>query len=67
MKITVQLTSHAEAERGETERMAEVFHVEFKRNGQARDAFLRNIAAHIRSLAKAYNAKFDEEHGISQS
>jgi hypothetical protein len=66
MKITVQLTSHAEAERGETERMAEVFHVEFKRNGQARDAFLRNVAAHIRSLAAAYNAKFDEEHGISQ-
>jgi len=66
MKITVQLTSHAEAGRGETERMAEVFHVEFKRNGQARDAFLRNVAAHIRSLAKAYNAKFDEEHGISQ-
>jgi len=66
MKITVQLTSHAEAERGETERMAEVFHVEFKRNGQARDAFLRNVAAHIRSLSKAYNAKFDEEHGISQ-
>jgi len=65
MKITVQLTSHAEAERGETERMAEVFHVEFKRNGQARDAFLRNVAAHIRSLAKAYNAKFDEEHGIT--
>jgi hypothetical protein len=45
--------------------MAEVFHVEFKRNGQARDAFLRNVAAHIRSLAAAYNAKFDEEHGIS--
>ncbi len=67
MKITVQLTSHAEANRGETERMAEVFHVEFKRNGQARDAFLRNVAAHIRSLAAAYNAKFDEEHGISQS
>ena len=66
MKITIQLTSHAEAERGETERMAEVFHVEFKRNGQARDAFLRNVAAHIRSLAAAYNAKFDEEHGISQ-
>jgi len=62
MKITVQLTSHAEAERGETERMAEVFHVEFKRNGQARDAFLRNVAAHIRSLAEAHNAKFDEEH-----
>jgi len=37
-----------------------------KRNGQARDAFLRNVAAHIRSLANAYNAKFDEEHGISQ-
>jgi len=62
MKITVQLTSHAEAERGETERMAETFTIEFKRNGQARDAFLRNVAEHIRSLAKTYNAKFDEEH-----
>lgn len=46
--------------------MAEVFHIELKRNGQARDAFLRNVAAHIRSLAAAHNAKFDEEHGISQ-
>ena len=67
MKITVQLTSHAEVSRGETERMAETFTIELKRNGQARDAFLRNVAAHIRSLAAAYNAKFDEEHGISQS
>lgn len=65
MKITIQLTSHADAERGETERMAEVFTIEFKRNGQVRDAFLRNIAGHIKSMAKAYNAKFDEEHGIS--
>ena len=67
MKITVQRTSHAEYNSGETERMDETFTIELKRNGQARDAFLRNVAAHIRSLAAAYNAKFDEEHGISQS
>jgi hypothetical protein len=62
MKLTIQLTSHADASRGETDRQAEIFTVEFKRNGDARDAFLKAIAASIRRLAEKHNAKFDAEH-----
>lgn len=62
MHITVQLTSHSDSKRGETERMAEVFPVEFKRNGTARDQFLRDVAESIRELAKAHNARFNAEH-----
>lgn len=64
MKVTIQLTSHADESRGETDRMAEVFSVELKRNGQARDAFLRDVAKSIRELAARHNAKFDREHGM---
>lgn len=64
MKITIQLTSHADESRGETDRMAEVFSVELKRNGQARDAFLRDVAKSIRELAVRHNAQFDREHGM---
>lgn len=63
MKITVQLTSHSDPTRGETTRQAEVFFVEFKRNGDERDAFLRAVAEAIKALAKKHNAKFDAEHG----
>lgn len=63
MHITIQLTSHSEAERGERERMAEIFTVEFKRNGTARDAFLRAVAASIKRLSARHNAQFDAEHG----
>jgi hypothetical protein len=63
MKLTVQLTSHADPSRGETDRLAECFTVEFKRNGDARDAFLKSIAASIKRLAAKHNAKFDAEHG----
>jgi hypothetical protein len=63
MQITIQLTSHAQPSRGETDRLAEMFTVEFKRNGDARDAFLQSIAASIRRLAEKHNAKFDAEHG----
>ena len=62
MKITVQLTSHADASRGETERQAEIFSIEFKRNGDKRDAFLRDVAEQIKRLAKAHNAQFDATH-----
>jgi len=62
MFITIQLTSHAEAKRGETERQAEIFTAEFKRNGDKRDAFLSAVAASIKRLAAKHNAKFDEEH-----
>lgn len=68
MHLTVQLTSHSDPSRGETDRMAEVFPVqfafgvEFKRNGAARDKFLREIADAIRGIAKAHNAKFAAEH-----
>ena len=63
MQITVQLTSHSDPSRGETERLAEVFPVEFKRNGTARDQFLRDVAESIRALAKAHNSMFKAEHG----
>ena len=62
MQITVQLTSHSDSKRGETERMAEVFPVEFKRNGTARDQFLRDVAESIKELAKQHNARFKAEH-----
>jgi len=62
MNITVQLTSHSDPSRGETERMAEIFHVEYKRNGTTRDQFLRDVAESIRELAKVHNAKFKAEH-----
>ena len=63
MQITVQLTSHSDPSRWETERLAEVFPVEFKRNGTARAEFLRDVAESIRALAKAHNARFKAEHG----
>ena len=62
MYITVQLTSHSDPSRGETERMAEIFPVEFKRNGTARAEFLREIADAVRAIARAHNAKFKAEH-----
>ncbi len=62
MHITVQLTSHSDASRGETERLAEIFPVEFKRNGTARAEFLREIAEAVRAIARAHNAKFEVEH-----
>jgi len=48
--------------------MAEVFPVqfafpvEFKRNGAARDKFLREIADAIRAIAKEHNARFAAAH-----
>jgi hypothetical protein len=63
MKLTVQLTSHAEPSRGETDRLAEMFTVEFRRNGDARDEFLKSIAASIKRIAEKHNAKFEAEHG----
>jgi len=62
MFITVQLTSHSDPSRGETTRQAEIFPIELKRNGTARDQFLRDVAESIRELAKAHNAKFNAEH-----
>jgi len=62
MKITVQLTSHAEPARGETDRMAEFVTLEFKRNGDRRDAFLRALVEDIKRLAKEHNARFDASH-----
>ena len=62
MRVTIQLTSHADESRGETEREAEIFTIEFKRNGDARDKFLRAIAESIKRLAARHNAKFDAEH-----
>jgi len=62
MYITVQLTSHSDPKRGETERMAEIFQIELKRNGTARAEFLRDVAESIRALAKVHNAKFNAEH-----
>lgn len=62
MQITVQLTSHSDPSRGENERLAEIFPVEFKRNGTVRDQFLRDVAESIRALAKAHNAKFKAQH-----
>ena len=62
MYITVQLTSHSDSKRGETERMAEIFQIELKRNGTVRDQFLRDVAESIRELAKAHNARFKAEH-----
>jgi len=62
MKITIQLTGWADAERGETERMTEFMTVEWKRNGQARDAFLRDVATSIRLLATQHNATFEATH-----
>lgn len=62
MQITVQLTSHSDPARGETTRQAEIFFVEFKRNGDERDTFLRAVAESIRALAKAHNARFKAEH-----
>jgi hypothetical protein len=63
MKITVQLTSHADSARGETDRMAEFVTLEFKRNGDKRDAFLRALVEDIKRLAKEHNARFEKEHG----
>jgi hypothetical protein len=62
MQITVQLTSHSDPSRGETERLAEIFPVEFKRNGTVRDQFLRDVAESIKALAKAHNQRFKAEH-----
>ena len=62
MTITVQLTSHSDPSRGETERLAEIFPVEFKRNGTARAEFLREIAEAVRAIARAHNAKFKAVH-----
>ena len=62
MHITVQLTSHSDPKRGETERMAEIFQIELKRNGTVRDQFLRDVAESIKALAKVHNAKFSAEH-----
>jgi len=62
MKITIQLTSWADAERGETERMTEYMTIEMKRNGQTRDAFLRDVAKSIRFLATQHNAIFEATH-----
>jgi len=62
MKITIQLTSHADSERGETDRMAEFVTLEFKRNGDKRDAFLRALVEDIKRLAKEHNARFDAAH-----
>ena len=64
MKITVQLTSHADSERGETDRMAEFVTLEFKRNGDRRDAFLRALVEDIKRLAKEHNARFERDHGV---
>jgi len=63
MKITVQLTSHADSARGETDRMAEFVTLEFKRNGDRRDAFLRALVEDIKRLAKEHNARFERDHG----
>ena len=62
MYITVQLTSHSDPKRGETERMAEIFQIELKRNGTVRDQFLRDVAESIKALAKAHNQRFKAEH-----
>jgi len=62
MQITVQLTSHSDPSRGETERMAEIFPVEFLRNGEGREELLREIAEAVRGIAKAHNARFEAEH-----
>jgi hypothetical protein len=62
MKITVQLTSHADSARGETDRIAEFVTLEFKRNGDKRDAFLRALVEDIKRLAKEHNARFDASH-----
>mgnify|MGYP003332605458 FL=1 len=67
MTVTIQLTSHADAARGETEREREVFTVQFKRNGDARSKFLRAIAESIKQLAARHNAKFDSEHQKPQA
>jgi len=61
-RITIQLTSHADPSRGEIERMAEFVTLEFKRNGDARDAFLRALVEDIKRLAKEHNARFDAAH-----
>ena len=42
--------------------MAEIFPIELKRNGTARDQFLRDIAEAIRAVARAHNKRFDAEH-----
>ena len=62
MTITVQLTSHSDPSRGETERLAQVFPVEFLRNGEGREELLREIADAVRAIARAHNAKFKAEH-----
>ena len=62
MHITVQLTSHSDPLRGETERMAQVFPVEFFRNGEGREELLRDIMDSIRAVAKAHNDRFKAEH-----
>lgn len=62
MRITIQLTSHAEPSRGETERQAEIFTVELKRNGTARDKFILDFADAVKKLADAHNAQFEKEH-----
>lgn len=62
MQITVQLTSHSDAARGETERLAEIFPVEFQRNGTSRAEFLRQIADAFKAMARAHNARFAAGH-----
>lgn len=62
MQITVQLTSHSDPSRGETERLAEVFPVEFLRNGEGREELLRDIMDSIRAVAKEHNKRFKAKH-----
>jgi len=42
--------------------MAEFVTLEFKRNGDKRDAFLRALVEDIKRLAKEHNARFDASH-----
>lgn len=62
MQITVQLTSHSDPSRGETERLAQVFPVEFLRNGEGREELLRDIMDSIRAVAKEHNKRFKAKH-----
>lgn len=65
MHVTIQLTSHADKSRGEIDRMAEFVTLEFKRNGDKRETFLRDLVNDIKKLAKERNARFEQKHGKS--
>lgn len=65
MHVTIQLISHADKSRGETDRMTEFVTLEFKRNGDRRDAFLRELVNGIKKLAMEHNARFEQKHGKS--